>query len=250
MKPRLDRDFVVNNWPKNLLSKPQRINQKNGNRKFSKRRKGEENWLISGLSFVPHTISGVNVCCFSTSECRKHCISQTGYGKLKKVQLAREIKTAAFHYDSLVFINQLHGEISKYREYANKINMKLAIRLNVFSDIEWEYWGSLFKNHSDVQFYDYTKDAGRMISPQIPFNYDLTYSRSENREGTAQSILELGKRVAVIFPHDKPLPDSYLGYQVVDGDESDLRFLDPKNCVVGLRAKGSLKNDDFSKFKV
>jgi hypothetical protein len=30
---------------------------------------------------------------------------------------------------------------------------------------------------------------------------------------------------------------------VIDGDESDVRFLDEKGTIVGLRAKGTGKND-------
>ena len=29
----------------------------------------------------------------------------------------------------------------------------------------------------------------------------------------------------------------------IKGDETDLRFLDPKNCIVGLIAKGKAKKD-------
>jgi hypothetical protein len=46
--------------------------------------------------------------------------------------------------------------------------------------------------------------------------------------------------VAVVF--DK-LPETYLGKPVIDGDVSDLRFLDPKGVIVGLKAKGKAKKD-------
>ena len=39
------------------------------------------------------------------------------------------------------------------------------------------------------------------------------------------------------------MPETYLGLNVFNGDESDLRFLDPKNVVVGLYAKGKAKKD-------
>jgi hypothetical protein len=42
----------------------------------------------------------------------------------------------------------------------------------------------------------------------------------------------------------KSLPASYLGKQVVNGDETDLRFLDPKGVIVGLVEKGKAKKDD------
>jgi hypothetical protein len=58
--------------------------------------------------------------------------------------------------------------------------------------------------------------------------------------------------VAVVFgvPKSKPLPVAYLNREVFNGDDSDLRFLDPKGVVVGLYAKGKAKKDTtgFVKF--
>ena len=48
--------------------------------------------------------------------------------------------------------------------------------------------------------------------------------------------------VAVVFS-TKALPKTYLGVEVFNGDETDLRFLDPKNSVIGLYAKGKAKKD-------
>jgi hypothetical protein len=39
------------------------------------------------------------------------------------------------------------------------------------------------------------------------------------------------------------LPETYFGKIVVNGDETDLRFLDPKGVIVGLKAKGKAKKD-------
>jgi hypothetical protein len=46
--------------------------------------------------------------------------------------------------------------------------------------------------------------------------------------------------VAVVFD---TLPTTYLGRPVVNGDDTDLRFLDPQGVVVGLKAKGRAKKD-------
>jgi hypothetical protein len=40
------------------------------------------------------------------------------------------------------------------------------------------------------------------------------------------------------------LPKTYLGRDVVDGDISDLRFLEPKGVIVGLATKGNAKTDN------
>lgn len=57
--------------------------------------------------------------------------------------------------------------------------------------------------------------------------------------------MNLGYNVAVVF---NKIPDTYLGYEVVNGEESDLRFLDGKGkkgkgLIVGLTAKGRAKHD-------
>ena len=48
--------------------------------------------------------------------------------------------------------------------------------------------------------------------------------------------------VAVVFR--KPITiKKWRGYSVVDGDKDDLRFLDPKQSIVALYAKGRAKKD-------
>jgi hypothetical protein len=65
---------------------------------------------------------------------------------------------------------------------------------------------------------------------------------AEDNEAQALEVLNQGGNVAVVF-RDK-LPKSYLGFQVVNGDKTDLRFLDPKGgVIVGLKAKGKAKKD-------
>jgi hypothetical protein len=49
--------------------------------------------------------------------------------------------------------------------------------------------------------------------------------------------------VGVVF-RDRNFPAQYLGVPVIDGDETDLRFLDPPGVVVGLSAKGTAKMDE------
>ena len=55
--------------------------------------------------------------------------------------------------------------------------------------------------------------------------------------------LRAGGNIAVIFDTKKgeELPAFFWGRPVVDGDKSDLRFLDADNVVVGLRSKGKAK---------
>ena len=54
-------------------------------------------------------------------------------------------------------------------------------------------------------------------------------------------ILNEGGNVAVVFRGK--LPESYLGFPVVNGDDTDLRFLDPKGVIVGLVEKYAYQFD-------
>jgi len=101
---------------------------------------------------------------------------------------------------------------------------------------------NIMEAFSTVQFYDYTKHRNRR---DLPSNYHLTFSRSEANNDAALEWLAAGGNVAVVFDTKKgqALPETWNGYRVIDGDLTDLRFLDDKNVVVGLRAKGPARKD-------
>ena len=122
--------------------------------------------------------------------------------------------------------------------------MEPIVRLNGTSDILWEKRTNVIQSHPNIQFYDYTKIVHR-FKTVLPLNYDLTYSLHETNHHLILRILREGGRAAVVFRND--LPVSFWGVDVVDGDKTDLRFLDPKGCIVGLKAKGPAKTD-FSGF--
>ena len=123
--------------------------------------------------------------------------------------------------------------------------MRPAFRVNGTSDIDWikatAFNGSLFGRWSDVQFYDYTKSFPRMVDflteKDYPSNYHLTFSRSELNDAQCETVLAHGGNVAAVFD---TVPDTFRGRPVVSGDDSDLRFLDPKGVWIGLKAKGKL----------
>jgi hypothetical protein len=122
-----------------------------------------------------------------------------------------------------------------------------AIRVNGTSDqpkIAMKY----AREFPHVQFYDYTK-LPKPYRRQLP-NYHLTFSRSEENEADCLDALAHHVNVAVVFDTKKgqPLPQEFFGRTVVDGDLHDLRFLDPKDVVIGLRAKGRAIKDTTSGF--
>jgi hypothetical protein len=127
--------------------------------------------------------------------------------------------------------------------------MTPCFRLNLTSDLPWEKIKFNGQNVFDafplVTFYDYTKSVERMtafVNGEMPSNYHLTFSRSETNGAIALAILRSGGNVAMVFR--KSLPSSYMGFEVVDGDETDLRFLDGKGKIVGLKEKGLAKKDE------
>jgi hypothetical protein len=80
----------------------------------------------------------------------------------------------------------------------------------------------------------------QFLRGELPANYHLTFSRKENNDAHCDLILSMGGNVAVVF---NDMPETYKGYKVINGDENDLRFLDEKNVIVGLKAKGKGKKD-------
>ena len=79
-----------------------------------------------------------------------------------------------------------------------------------------------------------------MRGGEYPPNYHLTYSLNEDNYDKAMEVLKQGGNVAVVFRNE--LPQTFKGYRVINGDEHDLRLLDPKNVVVGLKGKRQGKN--------
>lgn len=223
----------------------------NGN---AKTRKGEKlGWITYGLHLAPFNLSGFNVCSSASEGCAAACLNTAGRGAMSNVQKARIEKTKKFFADKDAFVWQLAKEISNAIKLANKKGMKACFRLNLTSDLPWENIKvesdgkklSLMEIFPDAQFYDYTKHFKRAkawADGEMPKNYHLTFSRSECNDSLCDVASKLGVNVAAVFRGS--LPKNYKGLPVVDGDETDLRFLDGKNKIVGLVEKGLAKKDE------
>ena len=215
----------------------------------SKTRKGEKKgWTTFGIHLAPASLSGFNVCDSSSAGCRWACLNTSGRGAMSSVQRARIAKTKLFFKDKQLFMSMLWKEITAGIKKAAKNEMRPCFRLNLTSDLPWEKIKfndqSVFEAFPDVQFYDYCKSPERMtkfLAGEMPANYHLTFSRSEENGNVALAFLKSGGNVAMVFRNS--LPSSYFGYEVIDGDETDLRFLDGKGKIVGLKEKGLAKKD-------
>jgi hypothetical protein len=214
--------------------------------------KGEQHGILTGILYMlPAEVSedDLNFCPFSTPGCRRHCIVKQGRGQMSNVERGRARKRALFVEDRAEFLRQTARDCGALVRAAERRSLVPAARLNGTSDVAWELVApGLFRDYPQVRYYDYTKIPARMrryLAGKLPPNYSLTFSRSETNEAECLSVLQAGGNVAVVFatPKGKPLPKTWHGYRVIDGDLSDVRSLDPRNVVVGLRAKGSAKRD-------
>jgi hypothetical protein len=151
----------------------------------------------------------------------------------------RIIKTLHYLNNREGFVEQLINDIRAVERKATRMGLKPCIRLNGTSDILWERVApQLFEIFSHIQFYDYTIYPAH-IRTNRPSNYHLTFSKSER---DLYQIDTQGLNVAVVF-RTETLPSTYFGRPVISGDSNDLRFLDPKDCIIGLKAKGKAKKD-------
>jgi hypothetical protein len=174
---------------------------------------------------------------------------------MTSAQTARIKKTRHFFENRDAFMHQLVEEISAGIRYAEQRNFIPAFRLNGLSDIPWHRIAtalgmSVMELFCAAQFYDYTKVAKRILSEELPPNYHLTFSydgTAANVEN-ARRVLAMGGNVAVVFRNEATRDHyaangGFLNHPVINGDESDVRFYDPKGVVVGLYAKGPAKKD-------
>lgn len=216
------------------------------NVKLSKSNASGLPYLTYGLSLAAGDTSGFEVCASRSPGCSAACLYTAGMGQLHSVQKARIAKTRAFFQNRTEFLEMLKGEIGRAFIRSQKQGKNLALRLNVLSDIMWEKVCPELFDYKTVQFYDYTKHAKRMLSycqGKLPSNYHLTFSRSECNENDAIDVLKNKGNVAVVFDN-KAIPKKWNGFKVINGDETDLRFLDKRGTVVGLYAKGKARKDD------
>jgi len=223
-----------------------------GNQKVVKGQK--KGWLTAILHLAPAKASGFQVCSNATAGCEAACLNTAGRGGIfakgeddNTIQKARRRRTAWYFARRNEFLRRLDREIALHVQAAARKGFHPAIRLNGTSDLRWESvkldGKTLFERWPNVTFYDYTKHPDRDVK-DIP-NYSLTFSLAESNESKALDAIRGGTNVAVVF-HD--MPKTFWGFPVYDGDESDLRFLDPKGHIIGLKAKGKARLDKSSGF--
>jgi len=199
------------------------------------------------LHLAPADLSGKETCPKRTAGCTAACLNTAGRGGMFKrgettnmIQKARIRKTNYFFNDRRAFMMDLVEDISKAIKFAERKGLTPVFRLNGTSDLSWEKYecydvgaANIFEAFPNVQFYDYTKVLGRKVK-HIP-NYHLTFSKADGNDADVAEALMQGMSVVAVY--DK-IPEG-----VPSADETDLRFLDPKGIMLGLKAKGRAKKD-------
>jgi len=218
-----------------------------GNPKILKGMK--QGYMTYILHLAPADVSGYNTCPKATAGCKAACLNTAGRGGMFKkgestnvIQKARIRKTKLFFENRDVFLAILEDDIRKAIKQSEKKGLIPVFRLNGTSDLSWEKYG-IIQKFPNVQFYDYTKVLGRKVS--YLSNYHLTFSAADGNDDDVRRAIKEKYNIATVFGIKKsqPMPETYEGAPVFNGDDSDLRFLDPKGIVVGLYAKGKAKKD-------
>lgn len=217
--------------------------------------KGEKYGIKTAILYLmPADGAGPNLCPMARlALCIDPCLFVAGRGAMSNVMLSRLRKTLFFNQYREAFMAQLAKEIALLEKRAKREGFKLVIRLNGTSDIRWENIpvngaSSIMALFPRVQFYDYTKIPNRR---NVPANYDLTfsYSGAPAYAPYVNRAIETGQRIAVVFRNRAIVEsmlangESFMGLPVVDGDDSDIRHLDPRGAIVALYAKGKAKRD-------
>lgn len=210
--------------------------------------KGEK---IGFLTAICYLVPDEKLCPFAImAGCFDGCLKSAGRGAFNSVQKARAEKTAFFKENRRAFMLSLCADIWSHIRRAVNLNLIPLVRPNGTSDIPFENilidGKTIFQIFADCQFYDYTKHPSRNLTGKMAGNYDLTFSFSAI---TPKPISIKGltnpanKRAAVVFQRQSDIPRSFRGWKVVDGDDTDVRHIEPTGVVVALYAKGKAKTE-------
>lgn len=203
--------------------------------------------MVYTLYLAPAKMSGYEVCPMRSDECTKLCLNESGHNRIdvheNKINKSRIKKTQLFFEDRPFFMKWMIDEIKSAKLRAEKNGFRFSVRLNNTSDISPESFylksvdgvvRNILEIFPDVQFYDYTKVPSRMLLTKKYPNYDLTFSYSGTNIDDCFKMLENEVRVAMVF---NEVPKKFMGYDVVFGDDYDMRYKDPNNVIIGLKYK-------------
>ena len=167
--------------------------------------------------------------CVNYKLCIKTCLAFKGLAKVyPSVIKSRKAKSEYFVNDTDTFIKQLIREIKNQEKRALKKNKKPVVRLNGFTDIDYNKYG-IFKLFPNVQFYDYSADYERVLNNNNP-NLHYTFSYKGNNLKECIELLKKDISIAVIDVSENQFFNDY-EVEHIDGDKHDFRFKHGKAIV-------------------
>ena len=200
--------------------------------------------LATSREATPFLGSAFDACVGATEACRMACVgSRCGQGRLASSAIARIGRTIALHGATETFWTFYDLEVRREVKRAARKGYRLALRVNVASD-HANVAARSASAHPDVKHYDYTAIAANMRRDD---GVRRVYSLKDGaqRRMLAKRMLSEGRGLAVVFAasarRKEPLPATWNGAPVIDGDLHDLWFLQAPASgpfVVGLRVKG------------
>ena len=232
----------------------------------SKTIKGEKlNYLTGIVYLAPDTVAfkhinkkGTLCANAKIAGCASACLYSAGRGSFSNVQQSRINKSISLITNEENFLIALYKSIESLVNKASKKRMIPAIRLNGTSDVDYTgkvftvdgKTANIFDHFKGVQFYDYTKNMHML--KRAKKNYTLTASYSAASTRYSRDVLDAIKshKVGASVVFRGAIPNTFEGLPVINGDDTDLRFLDAKKhnlegkaFIVGLYAKGKAKTD-------
>jgi len=180
----------------------------------------------------------INLCPMQVvAGCKEPCLEASGRGGFDSVKAARQAKTDYYMQDRVGFIAQLKQELVNFEKLCAKNGVVPYVRLNVISDVQWELAtnGAIPQAFPNINFFDYTKVAKRLA--KLPRNYKLmfSYSKAPAYQKQVQLALKTDVPMSVVFYG--PMPTTFMGKVVVNGDNSDIENLKHKGKIIGLKYK-------------
>ena len=211
--------------------------------------KGQKYGTLTYILYMSsHKESGVNLCAMADiAGCVEPCLKNQGRGKMTSTQMSRLRKTLFYLQFFAEFMAMFKKELRLGLARSKRLGYNFAVRPNGTTDIRWELriWDYMVEMYKQgLQWYDYTKIPNRLVPCSKV--YDLTFSYSGKKEYLpfVDKAIKLGMRIAVVFRYKDIIPKTFLGMQVVDGDDHDLRYTEPMGVVSALYAKGDAVHND------
>lgn len=204
---------------------------------------GESIGVMTGIRYLaPGNVSGRDVCPWRTVECSAACLgTESGRMRFDSIRGAQVWRTALRFGAPDLADALLDHDLDALLLRAIGAGMDAAARLDGTSDL-----GDALRfidRHPGIRFYDYTKSERRAFDA-LGTRWHVTLSYSGHNRSACIDFLRRGGNVAVPFAVVKgqPLPATWEGFDVINGDEHDYRPADPAGVVVGLRMKGPKAN--------